>query len=87
VRYYSIVGEKDETRMTQSTDRMTRCECHEVPFSKVIEVADATGIEDFGTLCALSRCGQTCTACHCDLKRTLAEHAAEVRAEALLVVR
>lgn len=54
---------------------MTRCECHEIPFSKVVRHAQRHPGQDFKTLCAQTGCGQTCTACHCDLKAYLRENA------------
>ncbi|MCG3197194.1 MAG: hypothetical protein GHCLOJNM_01679 [bacterium] len=62
--------------MSASCCRMTRCECHEAPFSEVLDYAERTGIEDFDRLCALVGCGQTCTACHGDLKEYLEENLA-----------
>jgi bacterioferritin-associated ferredoxin len=54
---------------------MTRCECHGVPFSEVARVADEHPNLRFHALIRKAGCGQTCTACHCDLKNYLREHA------------
>lgn len=50
---------------------MTRCECHEVPFVRVARYAERHPGEDFETVMQGAGCGQTCTACHCDLKAYL----------------
>lgn len=50
---------------------MTRCECHEVPFSRVARHARRHPEQDFDTVMEETGCGQTCTACHCDLKAYL----------------
>lgn len=50
---------------------MTRCECHEVPFSTVARYAADHPGENFKQVMRNTGCGQTCTACHCDLKAYL----------------
>jgi len=55
---------------------MTRCECHEMAFSEVLEYARGTGIHDIGTLCDRVGCGGTCTSCRGDLAEYLAENLA-----------
>ena len=59
-----------------ATFRMTRCECHEVEFEEVARNAEKTGIWTLKFATRHSGCGQTCTACHCDLKAFLAERRA-----------
>lgn len=53
---------------------MTRCECHGVPFSEVAEYAAEHPDQSFKQLIRNVGCGQTCTACHCDLKAYLKAH-------------
>ena len=53
---------------------MTRCECHETPFVRILEFSEATGVEDFETLARLTGCGRTCTACRADLEEYLEEN-------------
>jgi bacterioferritin-associated ferredoxin len=50
---------------------MIRCECHDVPFSRVARHAAKHPHQEFETVMAKAGCGQTCTACHCDLKAYL----------------
>ncbi len=50
---------------------MTRCECHEVSFKRVGRYAERNPIQDFEMVMKEVGCGQTCTACHCDLKAYL----------------
>jgi bacterioferritin-associated ferredoxin len=53
---------------------MTRCECHGVPFKQVARCADANPGLGFKAVMKKAGCGQTCTACHCDLKDYLRAH-------------
>lgn len=46
---------------------MTRCECADLPFSKIAEVSRREGIDDFETLCRRTGGCRTCTACRDDL--------------------
>lgn len=54
---------------------MTRCECHNVEFIHVVRYARIAGIRDLPRLTAQLGFGKTCTACHSDLERLLAEDA------------
>jgi|GEM_PF-5400904 len=54
--------------MATIADMMTRCECHGVPFARVLAYARRHDLWEFDSLIAAVGCGRTCTACHCDLK-------------------
>lgn len=65
--------------MDVSDKTMTRCECEEVTFREVAEVARRHAPLDFDELRNEARCGRLCTACHCDLKKYLAARKIPVR--------
>lgn len=50
---------------------MTRCECAELSFEQIADLADREGIETFPFLCTRTGCCSTCTACGPDLKAFL----------------
>ncbi|MEE8105065.1 MAG: hypothetical protein V3T86_05980 [Planctomycetota bacterium] len=50
---------------------MTRCECAEMSFEQIADLADREGIETFSFLCTRTGCCSTCTACGPDLKAFL----------------
>ena len=50
---------------------MTRCECAEMSFEQIADLADREGIETFPFLCKRTGCCSTCTACGPDLKAFL----------------
>ena len=51
---------------------MTRCECAELSFEEIADLASREGIEAFGLLCTRTGCAATCTACKPDLEAFLA---------------
>lgn len=63
----------EQVPLKVSEKTMTRCECEEITFREVAEVArqHATPL-DFDELRNEAGCGRLCTACHCDLKKYLA---------------
>ena len=50
---------------------MTRCECAELTFERIADLADREGIEGFGLLRKRTGCAETCTACKPDLEAFL----------------
>ncbi len=56
-----------------ATDRMVICECHGISFDSILRYARQHGVRDVDRLTELVDFGQTCTACHCDLKAYLRE--------------
>ena len=50
---------------------MTRCECAELTFDEIADLAQREGIEGFGLLCKRTGCAATCTACKPDLESFL----------------
>ena len=51
---------------------MTRCECAELTFEEIADLAQREGIDGFGLLCKRTGCAATCTACKPDLEAFLA---------------
>ena len=56
-----------------ATDRMVKCECHGISFDSILRHARQHGVRDVDWLTKLVDFGQTCTACHCDLRAYLRE--------------
>ena len=50
---------------------MTRCECAELTFEEIADLASREGIEGFALLCRRTGCAATCTACKPDLETIL----------------
>ena len=46
---------------------MSRCECAEMTFRAIAEIAEREGIDEFAFLCRRTGCAETCTACRPDL--------------------
>jgi len=64
--------------MSCSFKRLSRCECHEVAFEEILRYSRLLGTDDLNSLMERIGFGQTCTACHCDVKALLSEQSREM---------
>ncbi|MCZ6788233.1 MAG: hypothetical protein O7E54_13820 [Planctomycetota bacterium] len=64
---------------------MTRCECADLTFAEIADLASREGIEGFALLCRRTGCAATCTACKPDLEAFLARviHEASARRQGI----
>lgn len=64
--------------MTCSLKRMNQCECHGVAFDDIARYSRILGTDDLTVLTEKLGFGQTCTACHCDVKALLSEQSGKM---------